>query len=91
MTKCRVRDCTAPAYCRGLCSRCYQYDLRRGSRLASARKLPGAKLTKAKIQTIRKLRSEGGKLKVLAARFQVSETAIYMAVTGRTWGDLKTT
>jgi len=49
-----------------------------------------AKLTKAKVRKIRKLRSEGVKLKDLVARFKVTEAAISMAAKGRTWGDLKT-
>ena len=85
---CNVEGCERPNYCRGLCSRHYQTDLKNGSILAQPRKLPAAKLTKEQVLTIRRMRGQGVRYKVLAARFKVSEQAIYYAVTRHTWGDL---
>ena len=89
--QCSVENCAAPAYCRGLCSRCYLRDLKNGSLLAAPKILPGAKLTAEQVHMIRKLWAEGVRQYVLAERFGVTGAAISMAVNGRTWGDLKTT
>jgi len=83
--QCSVAGCERPHYCRGLCSRHYQFDLRRGSRLAAPKKPPGAKLTKEQVRTIRKMRARGIMLKTLAACFGVDANTIWKVAARRTW------
>ncbi len=76
-----------PHRSKGLCSRHYFRHLR-GTPFEPVRGKGFAKVTADDVRQMRRMRSEGQTLRVIAERFGVSMCAVSAACTRRTWADV---
>jgi hypothetical protein len=67
----------------------FQHAQRHGLLCTKGESNPKAKLTEAKVQEMRQLRSNGVSVRELAKRFNVSVRTVYLVVGRRTWGHVE--